>query len=217
MINFNLLINSITGAVFGGLVGGIISLLFIKRNEKKEKSEKIYAPLLTEFKNNLRVIENEYSASISSEQWNRITQKDHIPHRIKSEIKQNLECFYVKASKSYKDKYTMAHLKIRETIDEELDKRLDKGYTLENIHSLTGYLYPDFIAGKLLNNQSFLKQQLDSVNSQLKDKYKNLDDFFEKNLKLLNQEKEIKEIREERNKVIKHINFIISLLEKRLK
>ena len=186
-------------------------------DEKRENSEKIYAPLLTEFKNNLEVVKNYSRFSVNSNEWNRITQKDYITHRIKLEIKQNLENFYKETSKSYSKKYNVACRKINEIVNEEFNKRWDGGYTLENTDNLIGYLYSAFIIGRVMGNQSFLKQQLDGINSQLENKYKNFDNFFKENLKLLNQEKEIKEIRKEQNKIIKQINFIIPLLEKELK
>lgn len=222
-INWMMLINNgITGVIFGTLSGGLISWLFIKRNEKKDNSEKIYSPLLTEFRNHLNALTKDfsltnYSLSIRPEEWIRITQKDHLTHRIKPKIRQHLEIFYEETSKSHQTKFKSACEKIKEVVDKELNQRWDGGYTLENTYHLTEYLYPAFIAGRLLNNEPFLKQKLTNLNLQLKKKYRDLDDFFEENLKMLDQKKEIKEAREEQIKMIEHINLIIRLLEKELK
>lgn len=223
MVNWDYLINNgVTGAISGAIAGGVVSWVFRWRDQKKEDSEKIYAPLLTEFKNKLKAVE-EYTLSGAyiwlandRREWDRITQKDHISHRMKPKIKQKVARFYEETSNLYREKCKAASQKINETIKEELNKRCAKADDLNGANILIENLYSSFFAEKL-NKQSFLESKFVSINLQLEKKYQDFDAFFKENLNLLNQKKEIKEIREERNKLIEHIKQIILLLAKKLK
>jgi len=206
---------------FGALLSLLIGLLLYYLNQKKDDRAKIYAPLLTEMINNLKELES-FSPNLTDNEWHRIDQEEHLSYGIKpKKLKLKFNNFYNEEIRNYINIINLARRKIDKIIINELDKKAleDQDYHLQT-HQIIEHLLSPILNGKSPKegdlNYGFLNQQFENVNGQLRDKFKDFQEFCDIIMKLSNKESEVENARNKREKITNEINAIVLDLNKKL-
>ncbi len=201
---------TILGTILGHLLTKNISVKLMKKQWEKEDKENIYSPLFTELQGNLKNLKI-FSDVFHRKEWDRINKIDFF--KIPGEIYKKLGKIYDVLYFDYDKKEREAKKEIVDICLIEFEKRHDGGYTLE----ASNFMHKEFFKGKLEKDRNFTEDHFNSINSQLENKYKNLEEFFEKTLKILNKRSKIKDFHRKHKELIKSIKDLIEIIGKRLR